>query len=258
MTDTTLELDVDRDVIGTAVRRVYVNFRVALPAAAMSFERDTSRVSGEFRVRTVMTTLEAFDEPTAPALPVMLYGGGGYGFHMDLSDGDPMMVLACDGPIAGYYETGDSVTPQTGQSHDYGCAVAFPGGRISSSTAPTPPVNAKGSCVIGALDGSATLTLSRVAGPTPAELGTVVVASAGPTASLLLGGPLAADPVACANEVLANMQTLNTAVQGIPPTGDPITQPLLAAFKVAFAAWFASLQLMGDLKARVEGPVPLP
>lgn len=251
-------LDIDKDVIGTAVKRIYAAFRVALPASALSFDRDVSQVSGQMRVRTVMTTLEAFDEPNAPALPVMLYAGGGYGVFLDLDDGDPMMVLACDGPVAGYYETGDSVTPTTNQSHQFGCAVAFPGGRISSPTSPTPPPNAKGTCTVGAVDGSATVTLLRAAGPTPDELGSAVVAVAGPSASLLLGGTQAADPVACATEVEANLLALNTAIAAIGPTGNPFADLAVTAIKAAVAAWAGALQPMGDLKARVEGPVPLP
>lgn len=249
----TVTLDIEKDIIGTAVKRIYVNFRVALPASAMSFDRDVSQASAAFRVRFIDTALGVRDEPTAPSVPVLHYAGDGYGFWVDLADGDPMLVVACDGPVSGYYETGDSVTPTTGQSHDFGCAVAIPGGRFSSPTAPTPPPNAKGTAVVGAADGSATVTLRRVGGPSPDELGSATVAVAGPEASLLLGGPDAADPVACALEVFANLQDLNTRVQAwvpVPNDGG-------ASLKTIFAAWFAALQPMGDLKSRVEGPVPL-
>ena len=115
-------------------------------------------------------------------------------------------------------------------------------------------VDAIAAAFVGAADGSAAVVLRRAGGPTPDELGTVVVAAAGPDASLLLGGPNAADPVACANEVLANLQSLANAVAAwvpVPNDGG-------ASLKAVFATWIATLQPMGDLKSRVEGPVPLP
>lgn len=229
----TIHLDIDKEIIAVAVRRIYATFRVALPAAAMSFDRDVSQASAEFRVRFIDTTLTAHDEQTAPSVPVLHYSGGGYGFWFDPSDGDPMLVVACDGPVSGYYETGDSVTPTTGQSHDFGCAVALPCGRFSSKSAPTPPPNAAGTATVGAADGSATVTLRRAGGPAPDELGSATVAVAGPEASLLLGGPNAADPVACADEVLANMQDLATRIAAwvpVPNDGG-------ASLKAIFSAW---------------------
>jgi hypothetical protein len=136
--------------------------------------------------------------------------------------------------------------------------VFFPGGRVSSPTQPTPPPNASGEFLVGAADGSAAVTLRRAGGPTPDELGTVVVAAAGPDASLLLGGPNAADPVACANEVQANLAALNAAIAAIATTGNPFADLAVNAIKAAVLGWANTLQPMGDLKSRVEGPVPLP
>lgn len=258
MSDAPVTLDIEKDIIGTAVKRVYVNFRVALPAAAMSFDRDLSQASAAFRVRFIDTALGVRDEPTAPSVPVLHYSAGGYGVWFDPDDGDPMLVVACDGPVSGYYETGDSVTPTTGQSHDFGCAVALMGGRFSSPSAPTPPPNNAGEAVVGAADGSATLTLRRAGKPSPDELGSATVAVAGPEASLLLGGPQAADPVACANEVQANLAALNTAIAATPTTGNAIADLAVNAIKAVVLTWSNALQPMGDLKSRVEGPVPLP
>lgn len=242
-----------------AVHRIYQDFRVALPAAALSFQRDTSRVTASPRIAWRLYNGKTFLEKDVPSVPVLLPAGGGYCIAFDLEDDDPLMLLACDGPVAEYYATGDHTQPGSGvTSHTFGCAVAFPGGRISSPTSPTPPPNQAGEALMGAADGTSGVRLRR-ARPlaVPPEFGTTIVEAAGPTASLLLGGANAADPVACANEVLANLLALNTAIQSTPSTPGPWAADLVA-IKAAFAAWALALQPMADLKARVEGPVPLP
>jgi len=238
-----------------AVDRIYQDFRVALPAEALAYVRDTSRVQAVPQVRFMLFNRKLTIDPTIPGVPVVHYAGGGYGCWFDLVDGDPMVTLACDGPVTGYYDTGQPTVPGGASgSHTLGSSVAFPGGRISSPTSPTPPPNVAGECLVGAADGSASVLLRRAGGPSPAELGTVVVAASGPTASLLLGGAQAADPVACANEVLANLQALASAIA----VWVPVPNDGGASLKAVFATWVAGLQPMGDLKARVEGPVPLP
>ena len=242
-----------------AVDKIYQNFRVALPAEALAYNRDTSRTQAAPQVRFMLTNRKLMIDPVIPGVPVIHYAGGGYGCWFDLADGDPGVILCCDGPVTGYYDTGEPTVPGGASgSHTLGSSVFSPGGRISSPQQPTPPPNATGEFLIGAGDGTAAVILRRAGGPTPAELGTVVVASSGPTASVLLGGVQAADPVACATEVLANLQSLATTIAAIPTTDNPIADQAVAAIKVAVASWFAGLQPMGDLKARVEGPVPLP
>jgi hypothetical protein len=254
-----IEVDLFEDVLMGAVREIRKTFRVALPGKVQSFTRETTRTAVALAVRFLGTDRIPRDEPIAADLPVILPRGGGYGLHLDLREGDPTVVLCQDGPARSYYETGDIVTPQFPYGHQFGTGVAFPGGRVSSSTPgnETPPPNSAGTCLIGAEDGSASITFAGAALPAPDELGTVTVAAGGPSASLLLGSSQSADPVACANEVLANLQALNTAIQAWVPLAPPAIDNG-ATLKAIFSTWFAALQPMADLKAMVDGPVPLP
>lgn len=249
-----LKIDLYNDVMQGAVREVRKTFRVALPAVVKSPYRDTSRADVTFGVRWLATNREVFEEPPAPALPVLLPRGGGYGVHFDLRAGDLGVALACDGPVSGLYDTGDPVTPQFPQGHDYGCAVFYPCGRVSNETVPTQPPNPQGTMTVGAEDGTATLVLRGLGLPSAAELGSAVLAVSGPAASLLLGSDTAANPVACAQQVAANFQAINTTIQGLPAVpGDPGVIP---ALKTAFAAYALALQNVADAKARVDGPTP--
>lgn len=223
-----LEVDLSK-IPGLAVREVYQNFRVALPAAALSFDRDTSRITGSPRVQFQTTARKLITDPDVPGVPVIGYAGGGYVVAFDLVDGDPVLMLACDGPVSGYYETGNASPPGAGTtSHSLGSMVAFPGGRVSDPNAPTPPANAAGECLVGAVDGSAALRLRGAGLTDPAELGTVVLAAANPTAGVLLG----------ADDATVGVVRLGDAVA---PTAD------MTAFVVAVA---------GFINGIVPGTIP--
>lgn len=186
-----IEVDLWRDVRQGAVRDVYQLFRVALAGAVSTFARETTRATLRLMVNVVGYDLKVRSEIDAVDIPVIHPGGGGYTFAFDMRAEDPSVVVCCDGPVRGYYETGGAVTPTIGQSHDFGCAVAFPGGRISATDSPTAPPNGAGECLLGAKDGSAAVILRGAGLSSVTELGTAVIATAGPVASLLLGGTTA-------------------------------------------------------------------
>ena len=249
MPETDVVIDLERDVIGGAVRVIRQTFRVALVGIASGFARDVTRVAVEFGTRWLSMNREARDEPPISDLPVILPRGGGYGLHLDMAEGDFGVVLACDGPVRGLFENGEPVTPQFPQGHEYGCAVVIPGGRVSSSEVPTQPPNTPGTMLIGAEDGSATVTCARAGGPSPTELGTVTIAAA---SEIRAGSDTSAVPVACAPQVLANLADLNTRIQAwvpVPNDGGASLKPIIAA-------WAAALQDMADAILKVDGPAP--
>lgn len=247
------EVDLKRDVVDAAVNAIYQDFRVALTGVVRSFAASTSRAVVRFVVRFTGTDMKPHDEPDAQDVQVIHQSGDGYGFWHDVAKDDPVVVLAQDGAPFGFYNSGQPAQSRTGgASHTYGCAVAFPGGRVSSAASPTPPPNAPGEAVLGGGDLTSAVVFRRAGGPSPAELGTVVINAAGPTASIKAGGDTAAIPVACAPQVLANLQALNQAIVAwvpIPADGG-------ASLKPVFLAWANTLQAMADAKLVVEGPGP--
>lgn len=245
-----IEVDLWRDVRLGAVRDVYQFFRVALAGAVFSFARETTRATLRLMVNAVGTDLKVRAEPNAVDIPVIMPGGGGYTFAFDMREADPAVVVCCDGPVRGYYETGGAVTPTIGQSHDFGCAVAIPGGRVSATDTPTAPPNNAGEAILGAADGSASVIFRGAGLPTPTESGTVVVAAAGPAASILLGGADAATPLACAPQALANLLDLNARIAA----WIPVAQDGGASLKAIFLAWATGLDDMADAKLRGQGP----
>jgi hypothetical protein len=227
-----------------AVDKVYQDFRVALPTEALAYVRDTSRVQAVPQVQFQLFNRKLVTDPTIPGVPVIHYAGGGYGHWFDLADGDPMVLLCCDGPVSTYYDSGTPTVPGGASgSHTLGSSVASPGGRISSPQQPTPPPNAAGEALIGAADGSAAVVLRRAGGPSPDELGTVVVAAANPLLGVLLGASDATlgvvrlgDGVAPTADMITFMAAVVAFINGIAPgTISPAVAASIAA-KVGVAS----------------------
>ena len=252
-----IEINLYEDVVMGAVKIVRQTFRVALPGIVRSFARDTSRVGVSLVTRFIGTDLKPREEPPVQDVPVILPRGDGYGIHFDLVPGDPTVILCADGPVRSYYEQGEIVTPTITTGHQFGTSVAFPGGRVSSSLPgqATPPPNEPGAFWAGAEDGSSTVRFYKKGqSSNPTELGSMILAVGKPTDSLLLGSDSSGDPVACEPAVLANLEALANAIA----VWVPVPQDGGASLKAVFTAWKEALQPMGDLKARVDGPIPLP
>lgn len=256
--DKPIEINLYDHVIMGAVKIVEQTFRVALPGITTSWAHDTMRWSGDAALRYIGLDFLPHDEPGMMDLPLITPRGGGYGMHFDLKPDDPVVILACDGQVRGYYETGTAVTPDITVGHQYGTAVAFPGGKTSSSSPgqASPPPQDPGTCWVGAEDGSATIRFSGAGLPNPAELGTVVISAAGATASVKLGGPHAEKQLAVAEAVMNVFNSLLDVfvTQWVPPAAPAIDNG--AALKVLLTTWANTVLptlLIGDLKVVGEG-----
>lgn len=209
----------DSIIIRQAKRQMYQEFRVAAAGRVKSFARGAARIVAEMMTRLITTGLQPRDEPAVQDVPVIFPGGGGYGFYFDMREGDPAVLVCADGPVRGYFETGEAVTPGAGSTgHDYGSAMAIPGGRISATDNPTAPPNAEGEGLVGAVDGSAAVIFRGAGLPSPAEQGTIVVAAA----AVKLGS--------------------DAAVLGVVRLGDAVApDPTWTAFAVAVAGYINGL-----------------
>lgn len=222
-----IELDVDQDIIRQAYVRVFQALRVGSAGTLRNPVRATTRGGVTFACRWLGMDAQPHDEVPIDDLPIILPRGGGYGIHFDPDPGDPVVVLALDGPPSQFYASGQVVTPQFPQHNDYACSVLFPGGRISSPETPTQPPNAAGEMLVGAEDGTATLLLRRRAGPNALEQGTVVIKAAThvpPAAAILLGGDGAVlgvarlnDSVSASAAFLTWASQVTAAINGLVP-----------------------------------------
>lgn len=215
MEDGTPVVDLWDDVVQVAVSEIRRTFRVARPALVRTVDRAASRIVAALMGRFVGTDLQAREEPEVPDIPVIHYAGGGYALAFDMRPDDPAVVICCDGPVRGFYETGLATTPLTGQGHDYGSAVAFPGGRVSATDQPTLPANAPGEFFMGAADGSAAVLVRGAGLTSPDELGSVVVQVANPVAGVKLGGDDASVGVGRLGDGIAPTAAMSTVLSAL-------------------------------------------
>jgi hypothetical protein len=221
----------DNAITRNTKRQLLQELRVASAARVDTFKRSVGRVVANLMTRLVTTGLQPSDEPAAQQVPVLFPGGGGYTFAFDMRQGDPALLVCADGPVHGFWETGEAVTPQTSAGHDYGCSMAIPGGRVSAEATPTEPPNAEGEGFIGATDGSACVIFRGAGLPSPTELGTVVVAAAH---KVLLGADTATlgvvrlgDAVAPTADMATFMAAVGAAINVLVP--GTVAPPILAA-----------------------------
>jgi len=231
-----VDIDVKR-LQNAVVRTVYQDFRVALVGAVKSFKRQTSRAAFDLMTRFQAMNAKPYHEPPVLDVPVILPSGDGYGMAFDMTEKDLAVVLCCDGPVRGTFENGTAVTPGAGaQEHTYGCAVAFPGGRVSNTETPTQPANDPWTGLCGDVVGKSACVVFRRAGhpSLPGELGTTVVKGDAPVAGVRLGGDDATlgvarltDPVAASTEAGTLLTSIATFINGLAP--GTITPAVLAA-----------------------------
>jgi hypothetical protein len=221
----------DNAIIRQAKRQLLQELRVASAARVDTFKRSVGRIVANLMTRLVTTGLQPSDEQAVQQVPVLFPGGGGYTFAFDMRQGDPALLVCADGPVHGFWENGEAVTPTTDAGHNYGCAMAIPGGRISAEATPTDPPNAEGEGFIGAVDGSACVIFRGAGLSSESELGTVVVAAAD---KLLLGADTATagvvrlgDAVAPTADMAAFMAAVGAAINVLAP--GTVAPPILAA-----------------------------
>jgi len=231
-----VDLDVKR-LQNAVVRTVYQDIRVALVGAVKSFKRATTRAVFNLMTRSQGMNGKPYDEPPVVDVPVILPSGDGYGMAFDMTEKDLAVVLCCDGPVRGTFENGTAVTPGAGaQEHSYGCAVAFPGGRVSNTETPTQPANDPGTGLCGDVVGKSACVIFRRTGHSslPGELGTTIVKGDAPVAGVRLGGDDATlgvgrlgDPVAAATPFSTAFTAIVAAVNVLAP--GTVTPPQLEA-----------------------------
>jgi len=181
--------DLGSDILEPALARLSSEIRVATIGRVATYARDTGRAVVSRLIRYVNSAGQEKQWPDAQGVVVVQPRGDGYGLAFDIATQDPGVMLASDGGWGQSWEAGQPSRPKTRDSHTYGSAALFPGGRLATQA----PANPIGAMRCGAEDGSACVDLRRTRGPL---LGSVVVSAAGPAASVKLGSDAAATPVA--------------------------------------------------------------
>ena len=248
--------NLDADIIKPKLDRIANDLRVATIGRVASAVRSTGRAAIDLLMRYVTSDGQARTWPPSPSAVVVMPAGDGYGVAFDVAPGDPGLVVASDNGWDQAWQSGQAVQPTSGVRHNYGSAAFLPGGRLGGSA----PANAKGSMLLGAEDGSASVLLTRARG---ASLGVAVLAALGPLASVKLGSESASQTLAYQSQTAAVLDALIAIVTAevgfwnayVPLGPDAVAlktfytstlTPLVAALTVARAAMIGTLKTVAE------------
>lgn len=203
-------------VLRLALRSHAAQLHVALPGRVESFDPEKCRASVKPLLQGAHVQEDGTDLaaslPVLPNVPVLFPGAGGFRVTFPIQVGDTVLLVFSDRALDGWLERGGEVDPQDGRKHHLTDAVAIPGLR--------PFVDAWTGLQADAM------TLG-------AEGGAQVVITQD---AVKLGGPTAAEAVALASKVAAELTALKSALNG----WTPVPSDGGAALKVALSALFAA------------------
>lgn len=124
-----LTADLLRAVLEGALRGVFVG----LPGTVTAYDPSTSRATVQPGTKRLKAPTAPGQAPTyetlppRPSVPVLWLGGGGYGAHAPLHEGDQVLLVCCDYDPNSFLRTGQVVAPDDPREHDLANAVAIAG-----------------------------------------------------------------------------------------------------------------------------------
>lgn len=149
------------EVLRRAIESGLRGLFVAVPGTVLSYSAATGLASVRPGVRRVVAPTAPGQEETLEALPdvqgvrVLWPGGGGFGLHAPLAEGDQVLLVVCDGDPAGFFRTGEVSDPQDRREHVLANAVALAGFDL--------PGHAEGAAMtLGHADAPVRLTSARM------------------------------------------------------------------------------------------------
>lgn len=118
-----------RGVLDEALRGVFV----ALPGSVTGYDPSTGLATVQPGTKRLRAPTAPGQTPTfealapCPGVRVLWLGGGGFGAHAPLAEGDPVLLVFCDSDPAAFFRTGQVVRPDDVQEHAAGNAIAIAG-----------------------------------------------------------------------------------------------------------------------------------
>ena len=108
------------------------DMRFVMKAEVSSYSAGGQTASIQPKVSTTIGGKE-FVAPVLGDIPVQMYRGGGYGFHLPLKPGNALTAFALDRPQTSFRENGGNSNAGQGRINDISNLIAFPGGYPDSA-----------------------------------------------------------------------------------------------------------------------------
>jgi len=97
-----------------------------LPAQVISYDRNTNRVKVQLLINIVGTDGSQYPRPQLAAIPVFVFGGGGFRLSFPLNAGDQGWVIANDRDISNFLNSYKQTSPNTSRVKNFSDGIFFP------------------------------------------------------------------------------------------------------------------------------------
>lgn len=109
-----------------AFHKLLQNVNGMLPAQVLSYDRSTNRVEVQLLINIVGTDGSSYPRPQLAAIPVFVFGGGGFRLSFPLKAGNQGWVIANDRDISNFLNSYSQTTPNTARIKNFSDGVFFP------------------------------------------------------------------------------------------------------------------------------------
>lgn len=107
-------------------QKMLQNVNGMLPAQVMSYDRNTNRAKVQLLINIVGTDGSQYPRPQLAAIPVFVFGGGGFRLSFPLKSGDQGWVIANDRDISNFLNSYKQTSPNTARIKNFSDGVFFP------------------------------------------------------------------------------------------------------------------------------------
>ena len=107
-------------------QKMLQNVNGMLPAQVMSYDRSTNRAKVQLLINIVGTDGSQYPRPQLAAIPVFVFGGGGFRLSFPLKSGDQGWVIANDRDISNFLNSYKQTSPNTARIKNFSDGVFFP------------------------------------------------------------------------------------------------------------------------------------
>lgn len=107
-------------------QKMLQNVNGMLPAQVISYDRSTNRAKVQLLINIVGTDGSQYSRPQLAAIPVFVFGGGGFRLSFPLNSGDQGWVIANDRDISNFLNSYKQTSPNTSRIKNFSDGVFFP------------------------------------------------------------------------------------------------------------------------------------
>lgn len=138
-------------------QKLLQNVNGMLPAQIISYDRETNRAQVQLLINIVGTDGSQYPRPQLAAIPVFIFGGGGFRLSFPLKPGNQGWVMANDRDISNFLNNYSQSPPNTSRVKNFSDGVFFPDVMTGLNTIDNDDAE---NCVLSSNSGNVTISIA--------------------------------------------------------------------------------------------------